>query len=64
MTLTTAKYCEPFVTTVVYGDEFVGRLNAKSVERLKYDVLTILHRCKIPKVCSTKATTAQSDPES
>ncbi|CAL8111086.1 unnamed protein product [Orchesella dallaii] len=49
MNLETAKFCESFVTSVIYGDDFVARLAVKSIERLKYDVVSILRECRTPK---------------
>ncbi|ODM97087.1 Sn1-specific diacylglycerol lipase beta [Orchesella cincta] len=49
MNLETARFCESFVTSVIYGDDFVARLAVKSIERLKYDVVSILRECRTPK---------------
>lgn len=49
MNLETSKYCESFVTSIIYGDDFVARLAVKSVERLKYDIISILRECRTPK---------------
>lgn len=49
MNLEASKYCEPFVTSVIYGDDFIARLAVKSIERLKYDIISILKECRTPK---------------
>ena len=50
MSLSAATYAEKCCVSIIYGDDYIGRIAIKSLERTKYEVLAALHTCDSPKV--------------
>ncbi|KAJ3278673.1 hypothetical protein HK104_002114, partial [Borealophlyctis nickersoniae] len=49
ITAQAASFMNPFVTSVVVGDDFVARLGRNSMEILKADIDRVLRTCNVPK---------------
>jgi len=45
-----AEFAESFTTSIVIGDDIVGRLSVPAFERFKQKLLHSIQDCKLPKV--------------
>jgi len=50
---TAAEFCDDFVISLTYGDDFVTRLGILQIERLKHSLLKVLSEARVPKVSNT-----------
>ncbi|CAG7837277.1 unnamed protein product [Allacma fusca] len=49
LTMEGAQYCEDFVTSVIVGDDIVGRLSVPSFEKFKKTLESAINQCRTPK---------------